>query len=193
MSQIIAFDPGIGQLVEDFNGYINDIYSQLMNFRSISQKRVKFRLVNDKIYSQLENTIAFYQGCLLWAYYIKKDTGEQVKDITGNVFLSLTSEQIKDYDYLMQVNFIESYFESYERDTLYYLGRKVEIPGIWKKILNLYKDFIELNKGFVNTRTTKDLLLPDELSPSSSLENIFETINKSIKNKNLKILFDINI
>ena len=71
MTQTVAFDPGIGQYVEDFNSYINEIYSQLMNFRSISQKRTKFRLVNEKIYSNLENTIAFYQGCLLWAFYIK--------------------------------------------------------------------------------------------------------------------------
>ncbi len=193
MQETVAFDPGIGNLILDFNTFINDIYSQLMNLHSVSQKRTRFKLYNNKIYSGIENNIAFYHGCLLWAYYIKKENEKAPKDIIGNVFLSLTPEQIKEYDYLIQVNFLENYFDSYERDTSYYIGKKVIIPDLWKKTLELYKNFLELNKGFVNTRKTDDIVLPDTLENRLFTQDIYSVISKAVNEKNLKILFDIPI
>ena len=193
MSKTVAFDPGIGQFVIDFNNYINDVYSQLMSLNSLSQKRTRFRLFNNKIYSGMENNIAFFQGCLLWAYYIKKKNEAEPLNIEGNEFLNLTPEQVEEYDFLMQVNFMENYFDSYERDTQYYTGKKIAIPEQWKKILELYKEFLELNKGFVNTKTTEDVVLPETLQKQTFNKDIKKIISKSIKEENLQILLDIKI
>lgn len=192
MNNSVDFDPGIGALVIDFNTFINDIYSPLMNLHSISQKRTRFKLVVNKIYSAIENNIAFYLGCLLWAYYIKTSFSlPQI--ISGNLFLDLSPDEIKNYDYLIQIEFMENYFDSFERDTQYYVGKKIEIPRQWKKILSVYKDFLVLNKGFVKTKSTNDLLLPGELNNKSFSVDILSLINESIQKQNLNILLNSNV
>ena len=133
MVETVKVDPGMGELVVDFNEFVNSVYSQLMSFRTIHQKRARFKLYVSKIEKAMENNIAFYFGCLLWAYYLVKENDKNPKEIVGNVFLNMTQEQKDDYDYLVQVNFMENYFESFERDVNYYTGQKKLIPNFLKK------------------------------------------------------------
>ena len=193
MTESVKFDPGIGNLAVNFNEYINDVYSNIMNLHSPHQKRQKFKLYQNKIQEYMKNNIAFYLGCLMWAYYIHYSNENNSKEIEGNYLLNLTPELIEQYDYSMQVNFMDNYFDSFERDSAYYGGMKILIPDKWKRILSAYNDFLELNKGFIQTKTTADIVLPESvkrLKPNlSDIENI---INLSIEKKDLNILFDIN-
>ncbi len=191
MSDKVKFDPGIGYFVVDFNNFINDVYSQLMSFRTIHQKRARFKLYSNKIITNIKNNIAFYLGCLLWAYYIKKVNADNQKEIEGNVFLNMTEEEKNNYDYMIQVNFMENYFDSYERDFLYYTGQETKIPEIWKQILSLYIEFLEKNKGFINTRTTADIILPDSLKNKEISEDINSIIKEAIEKKDLNLLLNI--
>lgn len=191
MSDKVKFDPGIGYFVVDFNNFINDVYSQLMSFRTIHQKRARFKLYSNKIITNIKNNIAFYLGCLLWAYYIKKVNADNPKEIEGNVFLNMTEEEKNNYDYMIQVNFMENYFDSYERDFLYYTGQETKIPEIWKQILSLYIEFLEKNKGFINTRTTADIILPDALKNKEISEDINTIIKEAIEKKDLNLLLNI--
>ena len=68
MINTVKFDPGFAIFVEDFNEYINNVYSQLLSMASISKKRIRFKLYSAKIEQNMKNNIAFYWGCLLWAY-----------------------------------------------------------------------------------------------------------------------------
>ena len=192
-SETVPFDPGIGAFAIDFNRFINDIYSQLMSFQSISMKRTRFRLLNSKIYAGLENNIAFYQGCLLWAEYLKNHFKNEPAEISGNIYLNMTKEELEDYDYLMQVNFIENYFDSYERDTLYYTGKKTEIPVRFRRILELYKEFLEKNKGFVNTRLTSDIILPEKIEAKLSSGDIKQLIDDAVSKGDLALLLQTDI
>ena len=188
MTDSVKFDPGIGELVIDFNNYINDIYSKLLNLHSIHQKKAHFKIYVNKIYNAIENNIAFYKGCLLWAYYIKCSNNLNPKEIDGNFFLNLTQEQKDEYDYMLQVNFLENYFDSFERDTAYYLGKKMVIPDSWRKILSLYSDFLSKNNGFVNTKLTSDIILPDEISELKyDLSAVNMLIEKAINLKDLSL------
>ena len=191
MSDKVKFDPGIGYFVVDFNNFINDVYSQLMSFRTIHQKRARFKLYSNKIITNIKNNIAFYLGCLLWAYYIKKVNADNPKEIEGNVFLNMTEEEKNNYDYMIQVNFMENYFDSYERDFLYYTGQETKISEIWKQILSLYIEFLEKNKGFINTRTTADIILPDSLKNKEISEDINTIIKEAIEKKDLNLLLNI--
>ncbi len=190
MADNVKFDPGIGELVVDFNDYINEVYSQLMSFRTIHQKRARFKLCAAKIKNYMKNNIAFYYGCLLWAYYIYNQNIDSPKDITGNTFLNLTEEQKQEYDFMIQVNFMENYFDSYERDMLYYTGQKITIEESWKNILSLYSEFLELNNGFVNTKMTSDIVLPEKLKMLKISDDVLSLIEKSIKEKDLNLLLD---
>lgn len=191
MSENVKFDPGIGDLAVDFNNYINGVYSGLMNLRTIHQKRAKFKLYTAKIENYMKNNIAFYLGCLLWAYYIKNENKTGPKNIEGNVFLYLTEEQKNDYDFMIQVNFLENYFDSFERDCLYYTGKKYLIPDEWKQILALYSEFLEKNNGFINTKTTDDIVLPDKLKDKNIDTDINKLINEAIEKKDLTLLLNI--
>ena len=192
MEEKVKFDPGIGNLFIDFNDYINNLYSSLMMLRTIHQKRIKFKLNSQKIYKYMENNIAFYLGCLLWAYYIKENNIKSPKEIEGNVFLNMTDEQKEKYDYLLQVNFLENYFDSFERDTHYYAGKKINIPERWKNILKIYSDFLSLNNGFTDTKTTENIVIPDSLKNIDSNIDINSYIQKAIEQKNLEILMNID-
>lgn len=191
MSDKVKFDPGIGNFVIDFNNFINDVYSQLMSFRTIHQKRARFKLYSNKIITNMKNNIAFYLGCLLWAYHIKNVNADNPKEIEGNIFLNLTEEEKNNYDYMIQVNFMENYFDSYERDFLYYTGQVTKIPEEWKSILALYIEFLERNKGFINTKTTEDIILPDLLSNKKISEDINTIIQDTIEKKDLNLLLNM--
>ena len=193
MVETVKVDPGMGELVVDFNEFVNSVYSQLMSFRTIHQKRARFKLYVSKIEKAMENNIAFYFGCLLWAYYLVKENDKNPKEIVGNVFLNMTQEQKDDYDYLVQVNFMENYFESFERDVNYYTGQKKLIPNFWKEILNLYSEFLTLNSGFVDTKMTSDIKLPEKLLKLDIKEDINNVIINAIENKSLNDLLTFDI
>ena len=55
MVETVKFDPGMGELVVDFNEFVNSVYSQLMSFRTIHQKRARFKLYVSKIEKAMEN------------------------------------------------------------------------------------------------------------------------------------------
>ncbi len=193
MADTVEFDPGIGCLAVNFHDYINEVYSNILNLHSPHQKRMNFKLYQNNIQKYMENNIAFYLACLLWAYYIYYSNVKNPKEIAGNYFLNLTPEQIEQYDYSMQVNFLDNYFDSFERDSAYYGGKKILIPQQWRKILTAYSDFLELNKGFVSTKTTADLKLPENISNLKlELSEINDIINSVIKEKDLNIVFRIN-
>ena len=92
---------------------------------------------------------------------------------------------------MTQVNFMENYFDSYERDFLYYTGQETKIPEIWKQILSLYIEFLEKNKGFMKTRTTDDIILPDSLNNKQISEDINGIIKEVIDKKDLNLLLNM--
>ena len=79
MQNTVLFDPGIGNLVVDFNEFVNSVYSQLMSLKGIPQKRLRFRQYATKIEKYMKNNISFYLGCLLWAYYINTENQKAPK------------------------------------------------------------------------------------------------------------------
>ncbi|MBQ3642062.1 hypothetical protein II906_09095 [bacterium] len=188
MAETVKFDPGIGEFVIDFTDYIDRLYTKMSSLVSSNQKKIQFKLAVDKIQNIMKNNIAFYCGCLMWAYYIKNM--QETKDITGNTFLNMPENLRKEYDYSSQVNFLFAYFEVFERDTKYYLNKKIAIPEKWKNILNVYNEFLKLNNGFFDTKTNKDIILPEAINNYNFGINIEDVINNSIKNKNIEILLE---
>ncbi len=190
MVDTVKFDPGLGELVIDFNEYVNSVYSQMMSFKTINQKKARFALHVTRIEKYMQDVVAFYYGCLLWAYYI---SNLPKCDIVGNPFLGMSDEQKDDYDYLIQVSFLENYFESFERDVLYYTGKKKQVSEKWIKIIKLYSEFLSLNDGFVNTKSTSDIKIPEQLKNLNIDIDIKATIEKAISEKSLSSLLAIDI
>ena len=164
----------------------------MMSFRTINQKRARFKMFASKIERYMQNNINFYTGCLLWAYYLVNSNLDSPKDIEGNFAQNLTEEQIKEYDYMLHVNFLENYFDSFERDMLYYAGKKYIIPKRWKNVLSLYGEFLELNKGFTNLKKTSDLILPEKLAQINFDCDILTLVNNAVKENNLELFSSIS-
>ncbi len=192
MNLTVKFDPGMGEYFENFNEYINNLYSQLLSITSISKKRIKFKMSLSKIDKMMKNNLGFYTGCLLWAYYIYNNNISSPKEIEGNYFYLKPDEQAhKDFE--CQINFMENYFDSYERDVLYYTGQKVKIPESWRTVLSQYNEFLKLNKCFVETKYTSDIILPEPLKNIKTDTDINKLINEAITKKDLSLLLSVNI
>ena len=88
---------------------------------------------------------------------------------------------------------MDNYFDSYERDSLYYAGKKFIVPQKWRTILDLYSQFLELNHGFINTRYTSDIILPPKLSDINFSVDIKKVIDLAIEKKDLSVLFSVDI
>lgn len=192
MSESVKFDPGIGDLAVNFNDYVNRVYSSILSVNSLKQKSAKFKMFAGAIENKMKNNVAFYKGCLLWAYYIKKENEANPKEISENYFLYLSDEQLENYDYTLQVSFMDNYFDSFERDYMYYMGKKHEIPREWREIISLYGEFLELNKGFTKTKMTSDIILPEKLEAKEFNFDIKQIIDKAISNKDLNVLLELS-
>ena len=194
MTGTVKFDPGMGDLVVNFNDYINDVYSHILNLYSPHQKRAQFKIYLNKIQDYMKNNMGFYFGCLMWAYILVKENIDNPKEIEGNEFLNLKKEELENYDYSLQINFLDNYFDSFERDSAYYGGKKIIISQKWRDIVELYTEFLEMNKGFTETKTTADIKLPEKIKNLNlNIEKIKDILNTAINKKDLSIILDAEI
>lgn len=185
MSNSALFDPGFAEHTNILSANIEYIYSGISRFKNLGQKKTQFKIYYKKIIDLVDNNIAFYLGCLLWASYIK-DLG--TKNILNNPCLG----EVYDEDAtLKEILFTEKYLEQLKKDAKYYLGIDYDLKPEYEKILSVYKDFIIMNKGFVNTKTTNDLLLPEGLKKLDNPEKVNEEIHNVIKTGELKKLLEL--
>ena len=186
------FDPGFAPLVYSFTDNITAINQVMRSVKNPNQRKFKFQMIQPQILTILENNIAFYLGCLMWARYVKDELPNQ--KIVGNSFLGIDAESINltEEIFCSEVNLIIEYFEKYKKDCKFYLGKEFSLNAKWLKIAKIYKEFLLLNKSFVNTELTTDLLLPENLSEVVIFDNSTnkELITKAIEQKKLSILLD---
>ena len=174
------FDPGFVQHITAFVPNIEYIYAGLDRFKNFNQKKAQFRMYYPKIQSLLKNYLGFYLGCILWAVYIK-NLGN--KPVLNNLCYG---GEYSEKDTLSEVEFIEEYIEQLKKDVKYYTGQSLNI-------LAAYREFLKANKGFVETKTTDDIKLPQSLKTPSEKElaEILEGIEKVIANGKLYELFPL--
>lgn len=183
------FDPGYAQHTTILSIQLEYIYASINQFKNLSRRKMQFKLYYPKIVKMVENNVGFCLGSLLWAAYIK--TENQNALIEGNPCLGGEydeSEAVEEADFSIE------YFEQLNKDAKYYLGKTYEINPLYITILNIYKEFLTLNNGFVNTKTTSDLQIPQTLNLPESEESrtiIFNKIQEVIKSGSLLDLTEV--
>ncbi len=189
----VKFDPGFAQFVEHFSCNI-ETFSQILGAtQSLHQKKFKYRTFYPQIMNLIKNNVAFYYGCLIWAFVLVKENENESLEIEGNSFLNLTQEEISNYDFNEEVQFLINYLTIVDKDSKYYLGKQTQIPEFWTQILTLYKEFLALNQGFVAVRKTNDIKLPEifnNLKYDIEYKNI---VLNSIDNHCIDCILDTNI
>lgn len=183
----VQFDPGFIQHMSAFEPNIEYVYSSLNSCRNFNQKKMQFKMFYPKIQSLLKNYLGFYLGCILWAVYIKS-LGE--KPITGNLCYG---GEFSENETLEEVDFIKAYIEQLKKDAKYYLNQDFSIDEESLKVLDVYREFLKVNEGFVKVQTTTDVKLPESLKTPSAddLQEILEEIEKVIENGKLHELFTL--
>lgn len=172
----VQFDPGFVQYMAAFVPNIEYAYASLEQYRNFNQKKMQFRMYYPKIQSLLKNYLGFYSGCILWAIYIKQFDKKQ---LLNNLCFG---GEFDETETLSEVGFILQYLEQLKKDAKYYLGQNFEVDEMTIKIINSYREFLKENKGFVQTETTTDIVIPSNLKQLSAedLEIVLQEIEKVV-------------
>lgn len=184
----VLFDPGYAQHTTILSLSLEYIYAGINQFKNLGQRKMKFKMMYPKITQIVDNNVGFCLGSLLWASYIKS-LGDSIQ-IEGNPCIGGTydeAETVEEADYSIE------YFTQLKKDVKYYLGKDYQINQIYITILELYKEFLTLNKGFVDTKETKDVILPEKLTipNSDNADKIHEKIQEVIKTGKLLDLLEV--
>ena len=186
-AQTVLFDPGYAQHTTILSISAEYLYASINQFKNLGQRKMKFKMHYPQITRMVDNNVGFCLGSLLWATYIKTLGDIQIE---GNPCLGGTydrEETIEEADYSIE------FFERLKKDVRYYLGTDYQVNPICVKVLELYKEFLTLNSGFVSTKTTNDVILPQGfVSPNKEdAEKIHTKIQAVIQSGNLLDLLEV--
>lgn len=81
------------------------------------------------------------------------------------------------------------FLELLPKDMKYFLGQNYEVDQTDMKILELYKEFLILNKGFVNSKNNTDIVLPAGMKIEGA-ETFKDKIMEVIKSEDLSKLLE---
>lgn len=183
MANGLEFDPGFAPHILAFQGIVEYLYMDINRFKNLSQKKLKFRQYYKKILEVFKNNLGFYVGCLLWAAYIKT---QPEQEILNNHCLG---QEYNDEQNTSEVDFTIRFLELFPKDMKYFLGENFEFEPEYKKILDSYREFLVINKGFVNSKTNTDIKLPKSVKTEDA-EKYKEIIEKIISDGDLSKLLE---
>ena len=174
----LEFDPGFAPFILAFRGTVEYLYLDINKFKNLSQRKMKFRQYYKKFLDLFYNNLGFYIGCLMWAAYIKT---QQEQEILNNHCLGgVYNEEENTSD----VDFMIKFLELFPKDMKYFLGENYEINSQDMKVLEMYKEFLTINKGFVSSKTNSDILLPADMKTDNA-ESFKDKIEEIIKSEDL--------
>ena len=183
MSEDLEFDPGFAPYILAFRGTVEYLYMDINRFKNLSQRKMKFRQYYKKFLELFNNNLGFYVGCLMWAAYIKT---QPEQDILNNNCLGgeyNKEENVSDVDFRIK------FLELLPKDMKYFLGMNYEINPEDLKILEMYKEFLTINKGFVNSKKNTDILLPSGMKTDGA-DSFKDRIDEVLKTEDLSKLLE---
>ena len=169
----LEFDPGFAPYIMAFRGTVEYLYMDINRFKNLSQRKMKFRQYYKK----------FYVGCLMWAAYIKT---QPEQDILNNNCLG---GEYNEEENVSDVDFMIKFLELLPKDMKYFLGMNYEINPEDLKILEMYKEFLTINKGFVNSKKNTDILLPSGMKTDGA-DSFKDKIDEVLKIEDLSKLLE---
>lgn len=183
----VQFDPGFVAHISAIILNIEYVYGTLNKYRNFGQKKNQFKMFFPKIKTLLEDYIAFYLGCIMWADAIKTLDN---KPVLNNF---CCGSEYNEEETVSEVDFVYSYLAQFKKDVKYYLGKDYEVDERYWKILTAYKAFLTENKGFTELKTTDDIKLPKEVKTltADSVKPVIEKIEQVVESGQLTELYDL--
>ena len=183
VSKGLEFDPGFAPFILAFRGTVEYLYLDINKFKNLSQRKMKFRQYYKKFLELFYNNLGFYVGCLMWAAYIKT---QPEQEILNNHCLG---GEYNEDENTSETDFMIKFLELFPKDMKYFLGINYNINPDDMKILELYKEFLTINKGFVDSKTNTDILLPEGIKTAEA-EKFKDKIDEILKSENLSKFVD---
>ena len=179
----LEFDSGFAPYIMAFRGTVEYLYMDINRFKNLSQRKMKFRQYYKKFLELFNNNLGFYVGCLMWAAYIKT---QPEQDILNNNCLD---GEYNEEENVSDVDFMIKFLELLPKDMKYFLGMNYEINPEDLKILEMYKEFLTINKGFVNSKKNTDILLPSGMKTDGA-DSFKDKIDEVLKTEDLSKLLE---
>ena len=160
----LEFDPGFAPYILAFQGTVEYLYADINRFRNLSQKKMKFRQYYKKILEVFNNNLGFYIGCLMWAAYIKT---QNEQEILNNYCIG---QKYNEEENTVDTDFMIKFLELFPKDMKYFLGENFEFDSNIIKILTTYKEFLIINRGFIEAVLNTDIILPQNINTVDAIE-----------------------
>ncbi len=183
MTKGLEFDPGFAPFILTFQGTLEYLYLDINRFKNLSQKKMKFRQYYKKFLDILYNNLGFYIGCLMWAAYTKT---QPEQEILNNHCLGQEYDEEKN---ISETEYMITFVRLFPKDMKYFLGENFSFEPWVNEILEMYKEFLIVNKGFVDTKTNTDLVLPNNIKTEGA-EDFKQKIDEVIKTQDLSKLIE---
>ena len=179
----LEFDPGFGPHILTFQGTVDYLYMDINRFKNFSQKKAKFMQYHKKMIEILNNNLGFYIGCLMWAAYIKTQPKQK---ILSNHCLG---QKYDEENNASETKLMSKFVELFPRDMKFFLNKEFSFSVDIKNLLNVYEEFLTINKGFVESEYNIDIKLPDSVKIDNA-ESYKEKIDEVLKTQDLSKLLE---
>ena len=179
----IAFDPGFGPYIMAFTGSVEYLYADINRFKNFSQKKMKFMQYYKKILDIFNNNLGFYVGCLMWAAYIK--TQPEQKLLSNHCLGQEYNEEIN----ISETQFMLNFTKLFSKDMKYFLGQDFSFDNSIVKLIEIYEEFLIINKGFVEAELNTDIKLPESIK-IEQVDKFKTQIDEVIKMQDLSRLLE---
>lgn len=181
----LEFDPGFAPYVLAFRDTVEYLYMDINRFKNLSQRKMKFRQYYKKFIEMFNNNLGFYVGCLMWAAYIKT---QPEQEILNN---SCLGAEYNEEENVSDTQFMIKFLELLPKDVKYFgvNDTDFEVDSRDLKILELYKEFLTINKGFIESKLNTDILLPEGMKTEGA-EGFKDKIDEVLKEQDLSKLLE---
>lgn len=175
----VEFDPGFAPYIMAFQGTVEYLYMDINRFKNLSQRKMKFRQYYKKIIEVFNNNLGFYIGCLMWAAYIK--TKDEQPILNNNCLGQVYDEESN----VAETDFMLNFIKLFPKDIKYFLGEEnFSFSKNTKLVLDMYREFLVINKGFVESAKNTDIKLPEKIK-IDNVQKFGDIITEVIKSGNL--------
>lgn len=181
----VQFDPGFVAHITAFVPNIEYVYGSLDRYKNFGQKKAQFKMFLPKLTSLIDDYVAFYTGCMLWAASIKTLKG---KPVLNNF---CCGAEYNEAETVSEVDFVKNFYEHFPKDVKYYTGKDFTLEDKKFDILKNYREFLIANKGFTGVKTTDDIKLPPNFKEIKDADKIFNKIEEVIESGNLTELYEL--
>lgn len=179
----LEFDPGFAPHILVFKGTIDYLYMDINRFKNFTQKKMKFMQYHKKFIEILYNNLGFYVGCLMWASYIKTQPKQEI--LNNSCF----GQEYNEQENIADTQFIIHFIELFPKDMKYFLTKDFSFDESLKKLVQVYEEFLVLNKGFVNTKYNTDIEIPASIKTEKA-ETFCDKINTILTTGDLSKLLN---